>query len=60
MKRKKPVKPRTKSTAPVPASAVTPELHVQPAFQRAIEAVRAAIEAVLDFADRTAEAVTKR
>lgn len=63
MKRKKPVKPRTDvtpptpPTPPVPAAPATPELHVQPALQRAIAAVRAAIGAMLDLADRTAEAV---
>jgi len=60
MKRKKPVTPRTKATAPVPAPAATPELHIEPALQRAIAAVRAAVLAVLDFADRTAEAVSTR
>lgn len=60
MKRKKPVKSRTKSTAPVPAPVATPALHIEPALQRAIAAVRTAVIAVLDFADRTAEAVVKR
>lgn len=64
MKRQKPVKPRTKvtptppPTPPVPAApAMTPELRIQPALQRAIAAVRVAIGALLDLADRTAEAV---
>lgn len=60
MKRKTPAKPRAKSTAPVPAPVATPELHIEPALQRAIAVVRTAIIAVLDLADRTAEAVVRR
>ena len=55
-------KPRSKptSTSPVPAASTTPELHIDPALQRALAAVRTAVLAVLDFADRTAEAVSTR
>lgn len=57
------MKPRTKSTAPVPAAVPappTPEPQIEPALQRAIAAVRTAILAVLDLADRTADAVVRR
>ena len=52
------VEPATQEKAELvaPAPAAAP---VQPALSRAIEAVRAAVNAVLDLVDAAAEALTK-
>jgi hypothetical protein len=52
--------PKRKKALPARSSASVPEPQVQPALVRAVQAVRAAVGAVLDLADAAADALTKR
>jgi len=59
-RKKSPKKPESDNVVPAIPTPSAPEVRFRSAWSRAVEAVRAAVGAIIDLADAAAEAVTKR